>query len=133
MRFATPVLAVLVSMFAISACDESLNSPTEYEGEPPAFVILDEYADSDNDGIPDLDDFWPDSDTRAFVEIGDCNSDIQNTVLSEGATLMDLVNTCMQENKPAKCLRELAKDLQASGAITKSELKALKKCIKAVK
>lgn len=55
--------------------------------------------DSDDDGVNDDEDAFPFSDTSATVAIGDCDSGVENQVLSSGATFNDLIGAARASSR----------------------------------
>ena len=54
-------------------------------------ITLAEPADSDNDGVPDDEDAFPNSDTSARVVIDGCDSGVSNQSFPDGAFFNDLI------------------------------------------
>ena len=51
-----------------------------------------EGQDDDGDGVPNDLDLCPDSDLSPIVVIGDCDTGVENRLLTDGCTLSDLIN-----------------------------------------
>jgi hypothetical protein len=88
--------------------------------------------DSDGDGIPDDEDFCPESDLSATVVIDDCNSEVFNAFLEYGCTISDLISECtdgaMNNGNFVSCVAHITNDLKKDGTITGSEKGAIQSC-----
>jgi hypothetical protein len=86
--------------------------------------------DADNDGVPDDEDAFPNSDMRPFVDVGNGPTTVKNVVLEDGATIQDLVNEAMENARNhgqyVSAIARLANDLRKDGTITQRESVILK-------
>jgi hypothetical protein len=93
-----------------------------------------EYAgpDSDGDGIPDYVDGCPDSDLSETVVIDGCNSGVENVLLEDGCTILDLIWQCAEDTKNPRQFNSrvshLLKDLEKDGTISGEEKGAIQNC-----
>jgi hypothetical protein len=91
-------------------------------------------ADSDGDGIPDCNDACPNSDPDATVVVGECDSGVDNAVLSAGCLISDEVANCATgvatHGKFVRCVDRLVQGLKkkAVGILTNQEADAIKTC-----
>lgn len=95
-----------------------------------AAVMLDvEDGDSDDDGVPDDEDFCPDSVPGALVTVASCPTQVENRILATGCSLEEVINeTLEQEGRDS--LVQLLHDMRKSGELDKAEAKAIKKCVR---
>ena len=95
--------------------------------------------DDDNDGVNDVDnegnplDLYPFSDMKPTVCIGDCDSTVPNRVLSNGATLMDLINSAQAANPEnhgefVSAVSQMANEWKKDGVITGQEKGKITSC-----
>ena len=106
-------------------------------GEPlangGAVYLYSTLADSDGDGVPDIDDHCPDSILTPTVVFGDLDTGVENRVNEEGCSLADLFANLMPESgwknhgKFVSSSVKLVKQLLRGGEIDKLEAKALRK------
>jgi hypothetical protein len=78
--------------------------------------------DSDGDGVPDIEDSCPDSDTNATVVIDGCDSGVANVLVGAGCTISDLIEECAagagNHGGFVSCVSHLANDLKKAGIIS---------------
>ena len=83
------------------------------------------YADTDGDKVVDGSDAVVKSDTRSTIFVGNINTGVKNSVLSNGTTLNDVV-TCQLQKSTSRgsfvsVMNEICKQWLAAGLITKSD------------
>ena len=102
------------------------------DGLNMAFIAEFEAIDSDNDGIPDNEDDCSQSDLRATVVIGGCDTGVLNTVFATGCTISDLIEQCVQgainHGQFVNCVAKLTNDLKKAGTITSKQKNAIQSC-----
>jgi len=91
-----------------------------------------EGEDRDGDGVPDTQDACPDSALDPSVVIDDCDSKVDNTLLSEGCTISDNVDECANNatshGKFRRCVSKLGDRLQRDGVLTGPEKDRILSC-----
>ncbi|SNR32869.1 thrombospondin type 3 repeat-containing protein, partial [Lutibacter flavus] len=98
--------------------------------------------DDDNDGVRDSRDNYPYSNTREYFNFGDCDLDIENQFSRNGSTMVDQINSLIEEINEqydgenwdelhSDFMRELAKLTymwRKDRLITRSERSAISSC-----
>lgn len=89
-------------------------------------------VDSDGDGKQDCIDECLDSDRRATISIGNCNTGVSNQLSSNGCTMSDVIAHCSveAENHGAyvNCVAHLTDEWRSNGIITRKEDGAIHHC-----
>jgi hypothetical protein len=102
------------------------------DGANMGFIAEFEATDSDNDGIPDNEDACHESDLRAIVIIGECDSGVTNTLFATGCTISDLIAACAEgasnHGQFVSCVADLTNDLKKAGTITGRQKDAIESC-----
>jgi cysteine-rich repeat protein len=84
-----------------------------------------ESEDTDGDGVPDEDDACPNSILDPTVVISSCDSQVSNTVLSDGCTISDEVDVCAANSTVngafQSCVSTLGDSLRKDGVLKGSE------------
>jgi Concanavalin A-like lectin/glucanases superfamily len=90
------------------------------------------FQDSDGDGIPDAQDDCINSIVSSTVVIGDCNSNVPNTVFSNGCTISDRVQRCAESAQNhgqfVSCVSHLTNELKRGGVISGQQKAAIQSC-----
>ena len=88
--------------------------------------------DFDGDGVPDEDDACPNSILDPTVVIDGCDSQVSNTVLSDGCTISDEVDECAANSTVngafQNCVSSLGDSLQKDGVLTGPEKDQILSC-----
>lgn len=91
-----------------------------------------EGEDRDGDGIPDAEDACPDSLLDPTVVIDTCDSEVDNTLLPGGCTILDEVDHCaadaMSHGAFRRCVSKLGDGLQRDGLLTGPEKARILSC-----
>ena len=91
-----------------------------------------EANDFDGDGVPDEDDACPNSILDPTVVIDGCDSQVSNTVLSDGCSISDEVDECAANSAAhgafRSCVSKLGDDLQKDGVLTGPEKEQILSC-----
>jgi cysteine-rich repeat protein len=91
-----------------------------------------ESEDTDGDGVPDEDDACSDSILDPTVVINSCDSQVSNTVLSDGCTISDEVGECAANSTVngafQSCVSTLGDSLQKDGVLTGAENGRILRC-----
>jgi hypothetical protein len=87
-------------------------------------------ADDDNDGVLDVNDANPFSNTQPTVTIGGCNSNAPNVVFPNGLTLMDRINAIVASNHGdfVSQVSAITNEAKALGLISGSQKGAIQTC-----
>jgi hypothetical protein len=87
-------------------------------------------ADDDNDGVLDVNDANPHSNTQPTVTIGGCNSNAPNVVFPNGLTLMDRINAIVASNHGdfVSQVSAITNEAKALGLISGSQKGAIQTC-----
>ncbi len=95
------------------------------------------FPDADLDGVPDDTDCEPNSDLRATVIIGSCNSGVPNTLFLSGCTISDYINHIAAGAKVygsfVSGVASLADQLKKAGLITGKQAGAIISCAATLK
>ena len=88
--------------------------------------------DFDGDGVPDEDDACPNSILDPTVVIDGCDSQVSNTVLSDGCSISDEVDECAanggQHEEFQSCVSDLAGGIQVNGVLSGPETDQIMGC-----
>jgi cysteine-rich repeat protein len=91
-----------------------------------------EGEDTDGDGVPDEEDACPNSVLDPTVVIDGCDSQVSNTLLSEGCTISDEIVECAANAKNhgaiRRCVSKLGDRLQKDGVLTGPEKDRILSC-----
>ena len=104
---------------------ESNPEQENYDGDPQGDVCD---PDDDNDGILDVDDPFPMSESNPTVVINGCDSGMANLLVG-GASFNDLIGQCVDQasnlGRLVRCVTALGTDWQQAGLITGEEFARL--------
>ncbi len=88
--------------------------------------------DLDGDGFPDNEDSCPNSDLSPKVVIEDCDSGVENYLLFDGCSILDLIADCADGvcNHGAfmRCVEKFTNDLKCDGIISGEEKGKINSC-----
>ena len=91
-----------------------------------------EADDSDGDGVPDEDDACPNSILDPTVVIDGCDSQVSNTVLSDGCSISDEVDECAanggQHGEFQSCVSDLGGGPNKGGVLSGPETDQIMSC-----
>jgi hypothetical protein len=91
-----------------------------------------EANDFDGDGVPDEDDACPNSILDPTVVIDGCDSQVSNTVLSDGCSISDEVDECAANSAAhgafRSCVSKLGDGLQKDDVLTGPEKEQILSC-----
>ena len=94
-------------------------------------------ADHYADGVADLCDACPKSNTADTVVIDECNSGVENRLLADGCTLLDEIDQCNRDNswhgRFVRCVVDLVNQWRADGLMTGREGSRIVRCSAATK
>ena len=83
-------------------------------------------------GTPDDEDGCPNSDLSATVVVDGCDSGVDNSLLSDGCTISDLIGQCADgannHGQFVSCVGQLLNQLKADGVITGQEKGQIQSC-----
>lgn len=89
-------------------------------------------TDADGDGYDDDEDEYPESDTRAEVQIDGCDSGVDNIAVGNGAYMMDILNYCAENagnhGEYVSCVNYYANEWKAAGLISGNEKASIGSC-----
>jgi hypothetical protein len=89
-------------------------------------------TDSDNDGVPDCKDSYPNSNTEPTITIQGCTTNVNNAVFPDGSTMSDQIAVCAANAKNhgayVSCVTHLTNDWKAQGLITNNDKTAIQNC-----
>ncbi len=89
---------------------------------------------SDGDGVPDGRDECIESDSRATVVIGNCDSGVPNTVFPDGCRISDGIEDCLDRpsnsgpGSVSSCISHFTNELKKDGVITGAQRGAIQRC-----
>jgi hypothetical protein len=88
--------------------------------------------DDDHDGVVDCIDECPNSDLGPTVVIGDCNTDIENTLLASGCTILDGIYICASgarnHGQFVSCVAHFTNELVRDGVLSGNEKGVIESC-----
>lgn len=82
-----------VRLYFLETIPESFTGPAKIDFD----AISLNTKDSDGDGVYDCEDAHPYSDLREEIRIDNCYPDVENILLENGSTMMDLINDLEEE------------------------------------
>jgi hypothetical protein len=89
-------------------------------------------TDSDNDGVPDCKDSYPNSNTEPTITIQSCTTNVNNALFPDGSTMSDQIAACAANAKNhgayVSCVTQLTNDWKAQGLITNNDKTAIQNC-----
>lgn len=89
-------------------------------------------CDTDGDGIMDWDDAYPNSDMSTTINFDGCDSEVQNHVFANGATMMDLLKDCTATASThgdfVSCVTAITNDWKKDGLISGADKGAIQGC-----
>lgn len=90
------------------------------------------FADADLDGVADGNDCSPNSDLRATINIGTCDSGVPNTLFANGCTISDLISQIAASSRNhgafVSGVARLTNELKKTGLITGDQKGAIQSC-----
>ena len=93
--------------------------------------------DFDGDGIPNAKDNCLHSNNFLTVFVGDCDSQVKNTVGSDGCTIGDKVDACAKNasnhGQFVSCVSQLTNDLNKNGTVSDNGKEKIQSCASSVK
>jgi hypothetical protein len=103
------------------------NDQANFDGDSEGDVCD---ADDDNDGVDDVNDANPNSNTQATVTVGACNSGVANVVFPNGLTMMDRISAIVAKNRGdfKSQLSAITNEANALGLITGAEKGSIQSC-----
>lgn len=108
------------------------NTPDSGDAYTLQVSLSQHVIDSDGDGVSDDDDCQPNSDLNSTVMIEGCDSKTQNTLMTNGCTITDLVFYCADDQKNhgsfVSCVSALTNTLMKDGYISGSDKGAIQSC-----
>jgi hypothetical protein len=120
---------VMVFRIALSVCSTGTSFDLTVEGCDSHSGCV---ADSDGDGVPDNQDSYPNSNMSAKVNIDGCNSNVANSSLGGGATMMDKILECAanaaNHGQFVSCVNGLTNTWKQAGLITNQQKNAISNC-----
>jgi hypothetical protein len=87
--------------------------------------------DTDDDGVGDPTDACLISDRRPTVELGVCDSGVENALLDRGCTIADRISVCGEarpRTTPPSCVARVLGQLTGEGAISSTERGRIQRC-----
>lgn len=87
--------------------------------------VLDSFGET---GFPTEGDACLNSDLRATVIIGSCNSDVPNIDIASGCTLAVLVHEVLASSGDDDALADFLEDLEGQNVLTEDEAEAIEDC-----
>ena len=97
-----------------------------------AAVIEGCVVDADGDGIPDSSDECDNSDLSPTVVIGGCDSGVENVLLPNGCTIIDLIAHCAETATTpgsfVSCVTHLTNQLKDAGVLSNKGKGAIQSC-----
>ena len=88
-----------------------------------------ELSDTDNDGVPDVNDACSNSDLSLTVVIDGEDTGVENDLLPGGCTISDLIAEVLGTDPSLSAVVQLLVDLKGDGFITGQELGVILKTI----